>query len=655
MTSHQNAVCNSCRVRKVKCDRDDPCGNCVDGNISCLRTSYLRQSRNASRRRRTAELKTAHSKGNSLRDVSPSPSNYSSTVSESPSVFEAQDLIRRQIGAGQYMSPERVGVLNSAMAFVSHLLRATKPDIHNAHATRVANVMEGIVYPSIELLYWMLRELKGNNIGPHVLDYFKHVSPGSLRTMGRALIDRSGSPEILLLYSICVNSAAYKFINTVLSGSDIGDVEDGMRSQAATYLSSVKTAMARIQLLSPPSLVFLQALLCSAFIAQGTGDSTSCWAFVSAACKVCGDLGLQPRIEACSARTEDDEEAFYCYIWCHILDKNYSMMLGRRLCLLEADGMDLAFSHPFNQSMSALLTTYLHFVPIQAQFISELHPSKIVDDSSLVTSVEVIVHDLLERLQRVHARITALHGPSSSWDGLHEASELNTIQFSYHSLRTSILRSRQICLPTKPHIDSECLESARMAMGTLRAIQESSMTIDIRSHIAYMNWTALFHPLTPFFVMFCNIVATSDREDFQTLELVTSQLDGLVELSPSISRLQALFQTFVGLCKGLVVDVKDNHSPTIREEERLTQGRPAQDIGTTSYPFASPSDAQTYPDQPGSAFSSQRTPSTVPTPLGLRGPYDDLIPPVDPDWGLFDMQPTLDWLDADFSFFSSNQ
>jgi hypothetical protein len=180
------------------------------------------------------------------------------------------------------------------------------------------------------------------------------------------------------------------------------------------------------------------------------------------------------------------------------------MMLGRRLCLLETDGMDLAFSHPFNQSMSALLTTYLHFVPIQAQFISELHPSKIVGDSSLVTSVEFVVHDLLEKLQRVHTRITAvscsvyfksisnhiqLHGPSSSWDGLHEASELNAIQFSYHSLRTSILRSRQICLPTKPHIDSECLESARMAMGTLRAIQESSMTIsDIRSHIAYMNW-----------------------------------------------------------------------------------------------------------------------------------------------------------------------
>jgi hypothetical protein len=167
--------------------------------------------------------------------------------------------------------------------------------------------------------------------------------------------------------------------------------------------------------------------------------------------------------------------------------------------------------------------------------------------------------------------------------------------------------------------------------------------------------TALFHPLTPFFVMFCNIVATSDREDYQTLELVTSQLDGLVEFSPSISRLQALFQTFVGLCKGLVANVEDNHSQTMREEERPPQGRPVQDIGTTSYPSVPLSDAQTYPDQLGSAFSSQRTPSTVPTPLDLTGSYDDLIPPINPDWGLFDMQPTLDWLDADFSFFSSNQ
>ncbi|KAJ4292464.1 hypothetical protein N0V90_009126 [Kalmusia sp. IMI 367209] len=410
-------------------------------------------------------------------------------------------------------------------------------------------------------------KLKGNNIGPHVLDYFKHVSPRSLKTMGLALINRSGSPETLLLYSICVNSAAFKFINTILSGSDIEDVEDGMRARAATYLSSVKVAMARIQLLSTPSL---------AFIAQGTGDSTACWAFISAACKVCEDLGLHSRVEACRAETEDDEEIFYCYIWCHLLDKNYSMMLGRSRCLLEYEGVDLAFSHPFNRSMSALLTTYLHFVPIQALFVAELHPSKIVNDSSLVSSVEFVVQDLLER--------------------------------------------------------------------------------DYSAFMRELPRTALYHPLTPFFVLFCNVVATSHKEDFKTLELVTSQLDELVDLSPSIARLQILFKAFVGLCKGLVADSTDTYSPSGREREHGAEGGHTRDFVITSHPSLPLANEQTQFERVGGILSPQQASSNSSTPVDLiRPPHEDITGFVDPGWGLFDIQPTLDWLDADFSFIDSNE
>jgi len=81
------------------------------------------------------------------------------------------------------------------------------------------------------------------------------------------------------------------------------------------------------------------------------------------------------------------------------------MMLGRSRCLLEDNGLDAAFSSPLNNSMSSLLSTYLNFVPIQAKFISELHPVKISNNKSLLSRVEYVVHDLLERLERVHARI----------------------------------------------------------------------------------------------------------------------------------------------------------------------------------------------------------------------------------------------------------
>ncbi|KAJ4984959.1 C6 transcription factor [Stagonosporopsis vannaccii] len=635
----------------VKCDRNDPCGNCVDSNIQCNRTAPT--GRSTSKRRRGAEayaIPQGVQHFGLQTHFTPSPPRPTS-VPQSPSIIEAHDFIRREITSGKSMPADRLAVLSSAMSFVSHLSQTTKhEDRLGIRSTRVTNILEDINFPTVELLYWMLRELKGSSIGPHVLDYFKHVSPKSLKAMGLALINLTGDAETLLLYSICVNSAAFKFINTVLSEGDIGNLEDGMRGQAAKYLQSVQLAMTRIHLLAAPSLLFLQSLLCSAFIAQGQGDSVHCWAFISAACKTCEDLNLEMQVNSCRTETEDDLELYYCYVWCHILDKNYSMMLGRTRCLLNHEGLDAVFSSPLNRSLSALLSTYLLFVPVQAIFILELHPMKISNKKALLSRVEYMVADLLDRLKRVHARITELHGPSDSWSGLHMGTELTTIQFSYHSLRTSILRSKQICLPGQPYVDSDCLESARMAMSTLHSIQEAALTLtDIRSHVAYMHWTVLYHPLTPFFVLFCNVVATSNPDDFHTLKCVTDELEGLVELSTSLAKLQMLFKSFIDLCEGLVSSKRQRAITTDIEGDSQTPFTTRSLYDLTPTTFALADSLETSIMQPPTS-GSLNVPSR-----GLAQSVGDTPGSTDLDWGLFDIQPTLDWLDADFSLFDNEQ
>lgn len=87
------------------------------------------------------------------------------------------------------------------------------------------------------------------------------------------------------------------------------------------------------------------------------------------------------------------------------------MMQGRTRYLLDYDGLESALASPLNKSLSSLLSTYLHFVPIQAIFISELHPEKISNKKSLLSRVEVVVRDLLDRLETVHARITEVSFP----------------------------------------------------------------------------------------------------------------------------------------------------------------------------------------------------------------------------------------------------
>ncbi|KAH7068205.1 hypothetical protein BKA63DRAFT_494865 [Paraphoma chrysanthemicola] len=655
-----NSVCDTCKSRKVKCDRNDPCGNCIDGNIKCVRTSTaLRQVRSSSKRRKETDTAPAPkvSRRHELQ-ASPSSSTPSPSMPQSPSVSEAQDFIRQELKSVKNMPADRLAVLKSAMSFVNHLSQAAKPtESLFASSTRVLDVLEGISYPSIELLFWMLRELKGKKMGSHVLDYFKHVSPSSLRDMGLALINKAGSAETLLLYSICVNSAAFKFINTVLSENTIEEVAAGMRASAAKHLKSVKLAIGRIHLLSAPSLVFLQALLCSAFIAQGSGDLPDCWTFITAACKVCEDLSLESQVKSGRTNTEADEEVYYCYIWCHILDKSYSMMQGRTRYLLDYAGLDAALSSPLNMSLSSLLSTYLHFVPIQAMFISELHPEKISNNKSLLARVEVVVRDLLEKLESVHARITELYGPSDVWGGLHIGSELNTIQFSYHSLRTSILRSRQICLPGKPHIDNDCLQSARLSMITLRAIQEESVTItDVRAHVSYMHWTILYHPLTPFFVLFCHVVATSSEQDFQLLTVIANQLDRLADFSPPIAKLQTLCKSFIQLCDGLILKARSSTSPNDGSRERAITSAPAMEATTTQQLPTDLTHVQTGASNDASELVAQQG-LVVPSYHDAQAafPYDNGSGMIDPGWGLFDTQPTLDWLEADFSFFDSHQ
>lgn len=94
------------------------------------------------------------------------------------------------------------------------------------------------------------------------------------------------------------------------------------------------------------------------------------------------------------------------------------MMLGRSRCLLEHDGLDAVFSSDCSRSMSHLLSTYLLFVPVQAIFIAELHPTKILNNRSLLARVELVVTDLLRRMDIIQTRIVEVRNKEisfSSW------------------------------------------------------------------------------------------------------------------------------------------------------------------------------------------------------------------------------------------------
>lgn len=61
----------------------------------------------------------------------------------------------------------------------------------------------------------------------------------------------------------------------------------------------------------------------------------------------------------------------------------------------------------------------------------------------------------------------------------------------------------------------------------------------------------LLFPLSPFFVLFCHVVYTSDAADYSLMAAVTRGLSRFAESNASIGKLHKLFSTFLALCDGL--------------------------------------------------------------------------------------------------------
>lgn len=151
-------------------------------------------------------------------------------------------------------------------------------------------------------------------------------------------------------------------------------------------------------------------------------------------------------------------------------------------------------------------------------------------------------------------------------------------------------------------------------------------------------------------MLFCNVVATSHKGDFEILKLVTEQLDDLVELSSSIARLQALFKKFVSLSSGLIKH--DSIGTPARESAHVSQAQHERDFTITSHPSSSLNGEKLHTDE-FALDSVSQTGSYAPLDM-MNFPDDELAGFTDPSWSLFDTHPTVDWLEADFSLFDSN-
>jgi hypothetical protein len=138
----------------------------------------------------------------------------------------------------------------------------------------------------------------------------------------------------------------------------------------------------------------------------------------------------------------------------------------------------------------------------------------------------------------------------------------------------------------------------------------------------------LSYPLCPFFVVFCNVVGTSNAQDFQLLQAVTNGISTLITENKYVNRLHRLCSTLLELCKPLV---------TIIPPEADMQTSPDVLSGQTA--MLPPALNFDIANVAGGSMQADEGTQDGMAPVSSWN--DDMM------WQLFQSQPSLDWFNAD--------
>lgn len=139
-----------------------------------------------------------------------------------------------------------------------------------------------------------------------------------------------------------------------------------------------------------------------------------------------------------------------------------------------------------------------------------------------------------------------------------------------------------------------------------------------------LHRTILSYPLCPFFVLFCNVVGTSNPRDFQLLQDVVNSVSSLVIESKYVERLCRLCSTLLALCKPLVARAADpipcSETPEIAMDPTSLDNPSAKNQNSARDDAAVSQQADTLP---------------------VTSWDDEMM------WQLFHYQPSLNWCNSD--------
>ncbi|KAF2125846.1 putative Zn(II)2Cys6 transcription factor-like protein [Dothidotthia symphoricarpi CBS 119687] len=658
-------ACDLCHSRKVKCNRQEPCSNCVLAKADCLRNRHKRAPR--PKVRTDDKIQALVQRLSSLEDsvltrqqtpgiesqeiITPSAAIEDTTASKRPlkrkrtetpldegvpdltsdvdntqqPANEARSLISKELSTNGFLSTHQRSVLETAISFVDHLSHAPVPTITD-RSTFNKTMYSSTELSQGEILHVILgtevRTVDASTIHFHSLD---HIPPSAVERIALALMEGSADEKTLTLYKVIIHfKAAVVLYASQLQGPKSSAVQKHIRQMEYHHLTAALTALDSISFLTTPSLLLVQALITGAMMMQIVGNPASCWELIAHASRTIVALGYHT-ISETEPKNELDEEILAVIAWCAQFDSCMSLLLLRPRSLppLHIKVSSLIKADPSNP-MSIFEIIAMEMVPVHDKIL----------ELTLESTRKKMTTPLLEGVVWLREQMSDIYElmekerPSYLLDSIMDILlHWKCLEFKYFSTLTSVHRLSPT-VTTNPVEREECLQSARKALECVKVIEATGKSLGhfIEGYDPYLAWTMLSYPLCPFFVVFCNVVGTSNARDFQLLQDVTDGISTLVTENKYVNRLHRLCATLLGLCKPLV-------QPAVTSGDPHMPNREATLSNITETPLLPSSIVHNVADISGADDNGGN--------FLISSWNDDMM------WQLFQSQPSLDWFNAD--------
>ncbi|KAE8308441.1 hypothetical protein BDV41DRAFT_568200 [Aspergillus transmontanensis] len=548
----ERPACDFCHSRKIKCDRQFPCVNCIDARVDCRR-DRPKKSRRPKRSRHAVATglpekettaddsgSTSHDRrqSESIERRSPNLLNSNAKDGLTQQTSEGTRFLQRELESCPSLGTNRSSVMREAIDFVSRLSDTSKPffatDSFDTSAMRDDHELQG--FPP-ELLYMMTMNTEPNTMQQSF--WPDHVSFQTLEGMCLSLIEGIENQHTLTCYRVCVYMKAAALLCRLPKKDRSVPLRSRLEQSKKQYEHEVHKALSELDFLAPPSLVLLQALLSGALFMQNQGDMSRGWTLTAFASRTLVSLNYHT-IDTILPFDGTKQDIYGALYSCYYLDKMLSVLLLRPPSLpkLRIKPADLVRLDP-RLPLSASLKIMVEFAQVQEGVLDILlnHSDK-KDQSAVIDKLLRDIYDIHTSIEK-HQHQLPFSETTYEWVA---------IEFGYYALLTSVLHLNQRVAQNRSR-QEDCLRASRQSLIRLRRMQdEICMEANFLDDYPYfLTWTLLFYPLNPFFVLFCNVVCSANLDDYVLMAAVTKGISRFGEKHPSIAQVHKLFSAFLGL------------------------------------------------------------------------------------------------------------